>query len=117
MHLNVILQWLLLHVNPYMKKNERGYNKRIIGYDLRYYYSSIGNNPFFEYPVEIHDRKTLNKFIQDSVIDISNSKPALKVEDSEWKFHSYLHDEIVVLQTNLTIGIWKCCIFTRTFLL
>ena len=89
---------------PIYEKDENGYNKRIIGYHLRYYYSSMGNNAMFEHPVEIHDRKTLTTFIHESVISISTLKPAKKVEDSEWKFYSYLHYEIVVYQTNLTIG-------------
>ena len=76
----------------------------VIGHQIRYYYSSMGNNAMFEHPVEIHDRKTLTKFIHDSVIDISMLKPKNKVEDSEWKFYTYLHYEIVVYQTNLTIG-------------
>ena len=93
----------VLYTHEY-EKDDNGYNKRVKGYKLRYYYSSMGNNAMFEHPVEIHDRKTLTKFIHDSVIDISMLKPKNKVEDSAWKFYTYLHYEIVVYPTNLTIG-------------
>ena len=98
---NVAMAFVLY--TPVYEKDENGYNKRVKGYKLRYYYSSMGNNAMFEHPVEIHDRKTLTKFFHDSVIDISTLKPAKKVENSEWKFYTYLHYEIVVYQTNLTI--------------
>ena len=86
MHLNVILQWLISCINQFMKKDANRFNKRIKGYHPRYYYSSMGNNSMFVHPVEIHDRKTLTKFIHESVIEISTLKPAKKAENSEWKF-------------------------------
>ena len=90
---------------PIYEKDENGYNKSIIGYQTRYFYSSMGNNAMFTHPVEIHDRKTLSKFIHDSVIEISSCKPIQKgFEDSGWKFYSYLHYEIVIYKTNPTIG-------------
>ncbi len=86
------------------KKNEKGYNTdEILGYEIRYYYSSINNNSLFENPIEIHDRKTLNEFINKSVIDISSLNKVIR-ETSEWKFYYYLHYEVVVYKTNLTIG-------------
>ena len=46
----------------------------VIGHQIRYFYSSMGNNAMFAHPVEIHDRNTLNKFIHNSVINISTLK-------------------------------------------
>ena len=65
---NIAMAFVLY--TPVYEKDENGYNTRVKGYKLRYYYSSMGNNAMFEHPVEIHDRKTLTKFIHESVIDI-----------------------------------------------
>jgi hypothetical protein len=56
------------------------------------------------YAVEIHDRKTLTKFSHEAVIKIAKLDGLKGFEDSEWKFYSYLHYEVVVYKTNLTIG-------------
>jgi hypothetical protein len=45
----------------------------------------------------------LNDFIHNSVIDISHSK-GIKRSDSSWTFYCYLHYELVIYKTNLTIG-------------
>ena len=59
-------------------KNENEFNTdEILGYEIRYYYSSINNNFLFDHPIEIHDRKTLNEFINKSVIDIASLKKLL----------------------------------------
>ena len=76
---------------PIYEKDENGYNVRVIGYQTRYFYSSINNNSLFEHPVEIHDRKTLTKFGQDAVIKIAQLDGLKGFEDREWKFYSYLH--------------------------
>ena len=76
----------------------------------------MGNNAIFTYPVEIHDRKTLTKFIHDSVIDISGLKPIQKgFEESGWQFCFYFHFEIVIYNPNLTIGI-AVALPTKTFI-
>ena len=58
----------------------------------------------FVHPVEIYDRKTLTKFIHESVIKIAELDGFNSFDGSEWKFYSYLHYEIVIYKTNLTIG-------------
>ena len=89
---------------PVYKKNEKGFNTtEILGHEIRYYYSSINNNALFEHPIEIHDRKTLNEFINKSVIDIASLKK-IDRDGSDWKFYYYLHYEVVIYKTNLTIG-------------
>ncbi len=55
----------------------------------------MNNYSLFEHPVEIHDKKTLNNFIQNSVIDISNLK-GVKRSGSAWTFYCYLHYEVVI---------------------
>ena len=89
---------------PIYEKDENCYNKSIIGYQTRYFYSSMGNNVMFEHPVEIYDRKTLIKFSHDAVIKIAQLDGLKGFDDSAWKFYSYLHYEIVIYKTNLTIG-------------
>ena len=78
-------------------------SKKVIGYTIKYYYSSINNKSLFEHPIEIHDRKTLNNFINKSVIDIANQKGVTR-DDTQWSFYQYLHYEVVIYKTNLTIG-------------
>jgi hypothetical protein len=89
---------------PIYEKDEYGNNERVIGYQVRCYHSSINNNALFEHPSEIHDRKTLTKFSHEAVIKIAQLDGLKGFEDSEWKFYSYLHYEVVVYKTNLTIG-------------
>ena len=99
---NVAMAYTLYR--PVYKTNEKGYNtEELLGHEIRYYYSSINNNSLFEHPIEIHDRKTLNEFINKSVIDIASLKKINRA-DSVWKFYYYLHYEIVIYKTNLTIG-------------
>ena len=89
---------------PVYKENEKGFKTtEILGYEIRYYYSSINNNSLFEHPIEIHDRKTLNNFVNKSVIDIASLKK-IDRDGSDWKFYYYLHYEVVIYKTNLTIG-------------
>ena len=70
---NVAMAYTLYR--PVYKENEKGFKTtEILGYEIRYYYSSINNNSLFEHPIEIHDRKTLNNFINKSVVDIASLK-------------------------------------------
>ncbi len=46
-----------------------GDDVKVLGHQIRYYHSSINHNALFEHPVEIHDRKTLNDFIHNPVIE------------------------------------------------
>ena len=90
---------------PIYDKDEEGNNiEPALGNLIRYFYSSANNNSLFDHPVEIHDRKTLLKFVHDAVVKISQIFIKKGFEDSGWKFHSYLHYEVVVYKTNLTIG-------------
>jgi hypothetical protein len=89
--------------NEYYKDEKGNLKLKQVGYSIKYYHSSINNGSLFEHPREIHDRKTLNNLINDAVIDIANQKGVIR-DDSEWKFYSYLHYEIVIYKTNLTIG-------------
>ena len=90
---------------PLYEKDENGNTiEPQLGYQIRYYHSSVNNNAMFVHPVEIYDRKTLTKFIHESVIKIAELKPAEKVENSEWEFYTYLHYEVFIYKTNLTIG-------------
>ena len=58
---------------PLVNKDEEGNNKHpALGNLIRYYHSSPDNNSLFNIPVEIHDRKTLNLFIHESVIKLQN---------------------------------------------
>ena len=76
---------------PIYEKDENGYNVRVIGYQVRYFHSSINNNSLFEHPAEIHDRKTLTKFSHEAVIKIAKLDGLKGFEDSEWKFiHTYI---------------------------
>jgi hypothetical protein len=77
--------------------------KKVIGYSVRYHHSSINNNSLYEHPIEIHDRKTSNEFIYKSVIDIVNLKGVTR-DNTQWLFYQYLHYEVVIYRTNLTIG-------------
>jgi hypothetical protein len=90
---------------PIYDKDEEGNNiEPALGNLIRCFYSSANNNSLFDHPVEIHDRKTLLKFVHDAVVKISQIDIKKGFEDSGWKFHSYLHYEVVVYKTNLTIG-------------
>ena len=99
---NVSMSYVIY--KPIYEKDANGYNVRLIGYQVRYFHSSINNNSLFEHPAEIHDRKTLTQFSHEAVIKIAKLDGLKGFEDSEWKFYSYLHYEVVVYKTNLTIG-------------
>ena len=100
---NVAMSYVLY--KPIHDKDEKGNNiEPALGNLIRYFHSSANNNSLFEHPAEIHDRKTLTKFVHEAVIKIAELESLKGFEDSEWKFHSYLHYEIVVYKTNLTIG-------------
>jgi hypothetical protein len=60
------------HYNDSDPNFQLGDDIKVLEHQLRYYHSSINNNQLFEHPVSIHDRKTLNDFINKSVIDISH---------------------------------------------
>jgi len=90
--------------NEYYKDEKGNLQLKQVGYTVKYYYSSINNNPLFDHPIEIHDRKTLTQFSHEAVIKIAKLDGLKGFEDSEWKFYSYLHYEVVVYKTNLTIG-------------
>ena len=74
---------------------EKDTPKKFPRYLIKYYHSSLNNGALFTHPMEIHDRKTLNEFINEAVIDIANQK-GVKRENSEWKFYQYLHYEVVI---------------------
>ena len=92
---NVAMSYVIY--KPIYEKDEYGNNERIVGYQVRYFHSSINNNSLFEHPAEIHDRKTLTKFSHEAVIKIAELEGLKGFEDSEWKFHSYLHYETAPL--------------------
>ena len=68
---NIAMSYVIY--KPIYEKDEKGNNiEPQLGYQIRYcYYLSVNNNAMFVHPVEIHDRKTLTKFIHDSVIKIA----------------------------------------------
>ncbi len=98
---NVVMSYVIY--NPIYEKDSNGNNVRLIGYLVRYFHSSMNNNSLLEHPVEIHDRKTLTKFSHEAAIKIAALDGLKGFEDSEQKFYTYLHYEVVVYKTNLTI--------------
>ena len=76
---------------PVYEKDANGFNKRIKGYHLRYYYSSMGNNAMFEHPVEIHDRKTLKSLFMNQILKFQHSNLLKKLKIVNGNFiHIYI---------------------------
>ena len=101
---NIAMSYVLYKTIYDEHNYEVGKPPKVLGHQIRYFHSSANNNTLFEHPIEVHDRKTLIKFSHDAVIKIAQLDGLKGFEDSEWKFYSYLHYEIVIYKTNLTIG-------------